>query len=155
MKHYERVCAYIDLDAILHNMDCMKKNIAKNSNDNNIIIVNRDTEINNNQHCKVLKFYEFSNIEKPRNPNIFNNFTSLLDEESEDSSMTSKVEKDNISVTKDTIIKTLHDTIIQLDTKIVEINKNNEEIRNTIINQSVDSDCVFFAEYLQISESNK
>lgn len=71
------------------------------------------------------------------------------------SSCHKKVEKDNISVTRDTIIKTLHDTIIQLDTKIVEINKNNEEIRNTIINQSVDSDCVFFAEYLQISESNK
>ena len=69
------------------------------------------------------------------------------------SSCHKKVEKDNI--TRDTIIKTLHDTIIQLDTKIVEINKNNEEIRNTIINQSVDSDCVFFAEYLQISESNK
>ena len=31
MKHYERVCAYIDLDAILHNMDCMKKNIAKDT----------------------------------------------------------------------------------------------------------------------------
>ena len=78
----------------------MKKNIAKNSNDNNIIIINRDTEINNNPinpQCKVLKFYEFSNIEKPRNPNIFNNFTSLLDEESEDSSMTSKVDKDNKS----------------------------------------------------------
>ena len=29
MKHYERVCAYIDLDAILHNMDCMKKNTTK------------------------------------------------------------------------------------------------------------------------------
>lgn len=70
------------------------------------------------------------------------------------SSCHKKVEKKD-NVTRDTIIKTLHDTIIQLDTKIVEINKNNEEIRNTIINQSVDSDCVFFAEYLQISESNK
>ncbi len=29
MKHYERVCAYIDLDAILHNMDCMKKKHCK------------------------------------------------------------------------------------------------------------------------------
>ena len=70
------------------------------------------------------------------------------------SSCHKKVEKKD-NITRDTIIKTLHDTIIQLDTKIVEINKNNEEIRNTIINQSVDSDCVFFAEYLQISESNK
>ena len=78
------------------------------------------------------------------------------DKKPEIAAKSEKVEKkDNISVTRDTIIKTLHDTIIQLDTKIVEINKNNEEIRNTIINQSVDSDCVFFAEYLQISESNK
>lgn len=45
-----------------------------------------------------------------------------------------KIEKQEEIITRDIIIKTLHDTINKLDVKIVEINRTNEENRNTIIN---------------------
>ena len=50
MKHYERVCAYIDLDAILHNMDCMKKNTTDVRNMKQYLLTtlfNAPTTINN------------------------------------------------------------------------------------------------------------
>lgn len=73
------------------------KKTPKISNDG-LITNDNPSNTHINQQCKVIKFYEFSPVEKPKSLNYFANLNSLLDvEESEDSSMTSNVEKEKNS----------------------------------------------------------
>lgn len=58
---------------------------------------------------------------------------------------------DSLKVEKQTII----DSIVKLDTIIEIIDKTHEKEINYILNQPVDSDCLFFAEYLRLSKNLK
>lgn len=49
----------------------------------------------------------------------------------------------------------LLDSIKSIDTRIVTINKTYEKDYNTILTQPTDSDCVYFAKYLEISKNSK
>ncbi len=58
---------------------------------------------------------------------------------------------DSLNVIKSQLL----DSLNKSDTQIVVITKQYEKDFNTIITQSVDSDCLFFANYLELSKDLK